>query len=319
MTSAPAVAVLVGEHPAPALTELNGRADVLFTGTSGLAEAIRGARVLLLWDFFSGALQPLLPVATELEWVHVAAAGVDGVLTPEFVASGIRLTNARGVFEEPIAEYVLACVLATAKDLPRTVLDQRERRWRQRETRTIAGSRAVLLGTGGIARATARLLSAVGIEVSAVGRRARWDPYLGEVSDWAGAAPSLATADWVIAALPLTAGTRGIIDAGVLTAIRPGAAFFNVGRGATVDEDALLSALDTHLAAAVLDCFTQEPLAPGHPFWTHPHVLVSPHTSSRTTGWLERLERQFLAEFDSWTAGRRSASEVDPRIGYPPG
>ncbi|MFD1214757.1 D-2-hydroxyacid dehydrogenase, partial [Arthrobacter sp. GCM10027362] len=151
----PRVVVLAAENqPRPHnLERLKARADVVLTDAAGLPAALPGADVLFLWDFFSPALRAAWPRADALRWVHVAAAGVDAVLFDELRASDVAVTNARGVFDAPIAEFVLASVLAHDKQLHLSKSLQRQGLWRHREPARTAGSHALVVGTGGIGRA----------------------------------------------------------------------------------------------------------------------------------------------------------------------
>ena len=147
-----------------------------------LASALSGAEVLLVWDFTSDAVRAAWPAADGLRWVHTASAGVDRVAFPELLSSDVVITNSRGVFDLPIAEYVLGLVLAFAKDLPGTLRLQQNRTWRHRETERVAGRRAVVVGSGPIGRAVSQLLHAVGLRVDLVGRVERTgDPEFGTV------------------------------------------------------------------------------------------------------------------------------------------
>ncbi|MCW2993632.1 MAG: hydroxyacid dehydrogenase, partial [Conexibacter sp.] len=141
---------------------------------AGLVAELPLARALLHWDFRSDLLRRGHRHA--LEWIHTASLGVDAVLTQELADSAVVVTNARGVYERAIAEYVLALLLAFAKDLPRTVELQRQRAWRQRPTTLIAGRRVLVAGAGGIGREAALLLRAAGMHVEVLGRHGRDDP-----------------------------------------------------------------------------------------------------------------------------------------------
>ncbi|MGB3593219.1 MAG: NAD(P)-dependent oxidoreductase, partial [Ornithinimicrobium sp.] len=165
MTGRPVIAVLsksVDDRP-PFLEELQDRAEVRMCDSDGLASAMTGAQALFLWDFFSPALREAWPHCDALEWVHVAAAGVDSLIFPELSDSDVVVTNARGVFDRPIAEYVLGVVLAHAKQTHASAELQRKHLWQHRETRPVRGARAVVVGTGAIGRECARLLQAVGV------------------------------------------------------------------------------------------------------------------------------------------------------------
>ncbi|GGK72435.1 D-2-hydroxyacid dehydrogenase [Ornithinimicrobium pekingense] len=320
-TSRPVIAVLcatVDDVP-PHLEQLAGRAELRPTDEEGLAEAIAGADALLLWDFFSRAVQDVWPRADRLRWVHVAAAGVDTLLFEELRASDVVVTNARGIFDRPIAEFVLGAVLAHAKRVHESHDLQRERRWRHRETRRVQGARVMVVGTGAIGRETARLLRAVGMEVVAAGSRARPepDPDLGPVVASADLADHVVDVDYLVNAAPLTPATHGLLDARVLAALPAHAHLVNVGRGATVVEEDLLAALRAGaLDGATLDVFATEPLPPGSPLWDTPGVVVSAHMSGDVVGWRDALARQFVDNAARWLDGSPLLNVVDKQLGY---
>jgi phosphoglycerate dehydrogenase-like enzyme len=248
-------------------------------------------------------------------WVHTASAGVDHLMSPELAASDTVVTNARGIFDQPIAEYVAALVLAVAKDLPRTLDLQRERTWRHREGRRVAGTRACVVGSGPIGRAIARTLKALGVTTALVGRVPRTG-----VHGPADLDRLISRADWVIAAAPLTEETYGMFDARRFGVMQPSAFFVNVGRGPLVDEEALVRALTRRwIAGAALDVFTAEPLPADSPLWGLPGLIVSPHMSGDTVGWRDELGEQFIELYERWAAGRSLVNVVDKTRGYVPG
>lgn len=300
------------------LEAIEARADVVIAPAADLPRAIRGVDVLFLWDFFSSALRDAWPQVDALKWVHVAAAGVDAMLFDGLRDSEVELTNAHGTFDTPIAEFVLASILAQDKQLHRSKALQREATWKHRELTPTAGSRVLVVGTGGIGRATARLLRAVGLEVRGAGRTAReYDDDFGSVVPSADLAEHAAWADHVVLIAPLTDQTRQMLNAEVLAAMKPTAHLVNVGRGALVDEPALVEALGAgRIAAASLDVFEQEPLPAGHPFWAMDNVHISAHMSGDVVGWRDALADQFLANLDRWLAGEPLANQVDKERGY---
>ncbi|MFD4542421.1 D-2-hydroxyacid dehydrogenase [Streptomyces bauhiniae] len=308
--------LVLGADPPPRLGRLTGRARVLHTDDAGLAALLPEADVLLVWDFRSRAVRDAWPgEGPRPAWVHTASAGVDHLLCPELAASDTVVTNARGVFDQPMAEYVAALVLAAAKDLPRTVALQRDRVWRHRETRRVAGTRACVVGSGPIGRAIAATLKALGVTPALVGRVPRTG-----VHGPADLDRLIARADWVIAAAPLTDQTRGMFDAHRFGVMQPSAVFVNVGRGELVDEPALAEALRRRwIAGAALDAFTTEPLPADSPLWDLPGLLVSPHMSGDTVGWRDELGTQFVDLFERWAAGRPLVNVVDKKRGYVPG
>jgi phosphoglycerate dehydrogenase-like enzyme len=313
--TAPTLLVLDAD-PLPRLGSLTGRARVEHTDASALAERLPYADVLLVWDFTSHAVRAAWPgEGPRPRWVHTASAGVDHLMCPELAASDTVVTNARGVFDQPIAEYVAALVLAMAKDLPRTLDFQREGVWRHRESRRVAGTRAVIVGSGPIGRTIARTLKALEITTAVVGRTPRTGIHgPGDLDRL------IARADWVIAAAPLTEQTDGMFDARRFGVMQPSARFVNVGRGRLVVEDDLADALRKRwIAGAALDVFADEPLGPDSPLWQVPDLIVSPHMSGDTIGWREELGSQFLELYDRWAAGKPLLNVVDKKRGYVPG
>jgi len=318
----PVVVVLCAssDQRPPHLEALDGRVTLRYADAAGLASAVGGARALFLWDFFSTAVADVWSHCDRLEWIHVAAAGVDTLLFDGLRESRVTVTNARGVFDRPIAEFVLASVLAHAKRLHESHDLQREAVWRHRETRTVDGARALVVGTGGIGREIARLLRAVGLRVRGAGRTARTDDVdFGDVVASADLVHQVGWCDYLINAVPLTPQTRGLINADVFAALRPSAHLVNVGRGATVVQHELAEALVAgRFDGASLDVFEDEPLPVDSPLWSIPGVVVSAHMSGDVIGWRDVLARQFVANAERWLQGEPLENVVDTALGYVP-
>lgn len=302
----------------PNAREIEQFAQVVYANADQLPEALPHAQVLLVWDFFSTALRDAWQSATELEWIHVAAAGVDSLLFDELRDSNITVTNAHGAFDVPIAEFVLASILAHDKQLHRSKELQRNAQWQHRELQQTAGQRALVVGTGGIGRATARLLRAAGLQVTGAGRTVREsDEDFGTVIASSELAQHVGEVDHLVLIAPLTTETRGLLDRDVLEHMKPSAHVINVGRGALVDEPALLDALhEGSVAAASLDVFEQEPLPRDHPFWAMPTVHISAHMSGDVIGWRTTLAEQFRDNLGRWLRHETLQNEVDKHLGY---
>ena len=306
----------------PGLDALSG--DAVFRCASSLdalREALPGAEVLLGWSFAADDVTRAFDCADRLRWIQWGGAGVDAALFPALVESDVVLTNLRGVFDQAMAEYTLGMIFAFAKDFRRTVALQRGRTWSHRPTEKVAGTRALVVGAGSIGRATARTLRAAGIEVDAVGRRARdGDPDFGRVHGNGDLDRMLGSADWVVLITPLTAETRGMFGAARFAAMKPTARFFNLGRGALVDEPALIEALSGRIiAGAGLDVFTEEPLPAGSPLWEMENVIVSPHMSGDFQGYAPVAADVFIGNFHRFRAGEPLVNVVDKRLGFVPG
>ncbi|MEV7291980.1 D-2-hydroxyacid dehydrogenase [Streptomyces microflavus] len=309
------VVLVLDADPSPRLGRLTGRARVLRTGAAVVAARVADAVVLVVWDFAAVAVREAWPgEGPRPRWVHAASAGVDRLLCPELAASDTVLTNARGIFERSIAEYVAGLVLAFAKDLPTTLALQREHRWHHREGQQVAGSRAVVVGAGPIGREITRLLHGLGVQVALVGRTARRTIH--GIEDLG---PLAARADWVISAVPLTPSTYGMFDTRFFGVLQPSARFINVGRGASVVEADLVEALNRRwLAGSALDVFREEPLGEESPLWDVPGLLVSPQLSGDTAGWRDRLGEQFVTMYERWADGHPLPNVVDKERGYVP-
>lgn len=318
------VIVILGEHAhdrPPHLDPLEGRVDLRLTDAAGLGDALAGAQALFLWDFFSTAVREVWDRCADVEWIHVAAAGVDSLLFEELRTSEVTVTNARGIFDRPIAEFVLASILAHAKRLHESRRLQDARQWEHRETHGLAGARALVIGTGAIGRETARLLRAVGMQVRGVGRTARdGDPDFGTVVASNDLADKVGWCDYLVNAAPLTPATTGLIGAQVLAAMAPTAHLVNIGRGATVVEADLVEALQREqIAGASLDVFEVEPLPQDSPLWDAPGAVISAHMSGDIIGWRDALARQFVDNARRWLAGEPLENVVDKKLGYVPG
>jgi phosphoglycerate dehydrogenase-like enzyme len=292
--------------------------EVRYARGEELGDALRGSDALLMWDSFSPALREVWHCADVLGWIHVAAAGVDRLLFDELRTSDVIVTNSRGVFDRPIAEFVLACILAFAKDMPGSWRLQQKRRWAHRVTERVDGKTALIVGTGAIGREIARLLRALGITVLGAGRSMRnGDADFGTVHDSSRLPELVSDVDYLVNVAPLTGSTRRMIDADVFAALKPSARLINVGRGETVDTDALVGALRSgRLAGAALDVFEEEPLPADHPLWSFPQVLISAHMSGDAAGGKDALADMFVRNLRRYVNGVPLVNVVDKHLGF---
>jgi phosphoglycerate dehydrogenase-like enzyme len=308
------------DDPPPGLPETASGATYAFADdAAALDDALPSTDVILHWSNRTAILRGAWPRATRLRWIHATGVGVEWSLFPELIESDVVLTNCRGVFDETLPEYALALLLALAKDLPNTLNDQAARRWRHRPLRPLAARRAAVVGAGTLGRAMARLLRAIGMEVTLVGRRTRDDPADGPIRA-ADELPSILPAtEALILVLPLTSETHGLINATALAALPEGALVVNIGRGPVIDEVALVDALRSgRLGGTALDVFETEPLPTESPLWGMPNVIVSPHIGGDVPGWEAWFTESFLAELGRFVAGEPLRNVVDKRLGYAP-
>ncbi|GAB3684713.1 D-2-hydroxyacid dehydrogenase [Salinisphaera aquimarina] len=319
----PRITVLSDGPDGPdSLARLREHADVQVAhDEASLRAALPGSRILLVTDFRTESLEAAWDAADSLEWVHAASAGVDQLMFDALVDSNIPVTNAQGIFDRCIAEYVLGAILLFAKDTRNNIRYQQERRWVHRDTESIRDKRVLVVGAGSIGRQIGALCKAVGMHVSGIARRARdADEVFEAVYAAADIDTHLGDADYVVVAAPLTDATEGWFDAPRFAAMATHARFINIGRGPIVVTDALVDALTRgEIAGAALDVFEQEPLPSEHPLWTMDNVLMSAHMAGDFIGWRDALMQQFLDNLAHWRAGEPLFNEVSKRHGYAPG
>lgn len=265
---------------------------------SELRAALPDAEVLVVTDFRTGLLERCWPSDTRLKWVHATSAGVDALMFDALIESGVTLTNARGVFDRGIAEYVLGAVLLFAKDTLGNLHYQREHQWCHRDTELIEERQVLVIGAGSIGGEVAQLLRATGMKVTGVARSAREDNRFDQVIANDDLFDALPEADVVVITAPLTGATQGLFDAKAFAAMKTSARLINVGRGPIVNTDDLVTALrNSDIAGAALDVFEEEPLPRRHPLWDMPNVMISAHMAGDFIGWRKALGEQFVDNF----------------------
>jgi phosphoglycerate dehydrogenase-like enzyme len=260
-------------------------------------------------------------VEERLAWVHLTSAGYTRYdrpdLTQAFRRRGAALTNSSQVYSEPCALHVLAFMCAQARQLPPAWNAQRgAHEWRQQELRArchlLDGESVVMVGFGSIARRLVELLAPLHMRLCAIRRRVIGDePVPTYAPDDPRAVQALAGADHVIDVLPANASTNHFFDAQRFAGFKSGAIFYNIGRGTTVSEDALQSALASgHLGAAYLDVTSAEPLPPTHPLWSAPNCFITPHTAGGHQDESLRLVQHFLDNLARFMAGQPLVDRV---------
>jgi D-2-hydroxyacid dehydrogenase (NADP+) len=284
------------------------------------AEAFPDADVLLVTRLTADEFAR----AARVRWIHTTAVGVGGILVPPVIASGVTVTNSRGVHGEAIAEHAIALALALRRRLPRMLERQRDRAWAQLELSQLrmpklSESRLLVLGLGGIGARVAVLGAGLGMHVEAIRRRADEPPPPGvrRVRPLADLREALRAAHVVVLALPGTPAMRAVIGREELAVMRPDAVLVNVARGRLVEEDALAEALsEGRIAGAGLDAYEIEPLPPAHRLWTLPNVIISPHTAAFAGDYWAPAVDLFLDNFARFRRGAPLTNVVDTAQGY---
>ncbi|TVP57806.1 MAG: D-2-hydroxyacid dehydrogenase [Halomonadaceae bacterium] len=320
----PVITVLTAPDDArpPGLEPLLEMAEVRFAwDVESLRQAMPGTQMMMVTDFRTGVLPGAWELADELKWIHATSAGVDALMFDELINSDVVVTNAQGIFDRTIAEYVLCTILMFNKDFPNSIRLQLRHQWQHRDTERTEGQRVLVVGAGSIGRQIARLTSAIGLEVHGIARRARdSDPDFVAVHDNDALPEQLGLADFVVIAAPLTPATEGMFDAQAFKAMKSSARLINIGRGPIVKTADLVAALQAgEIAGAGLDVFEEEPLPETHPLWDMENVLITAHMAGDFIGWTRALTEQFLENFANWQQARELFNVVDKASGYVPG
>jgi len=320
------IVLSTGQGLADLLKRAAPDAEIIAAGSpEAAAEIIAGA------DVYFGICTPeIAKRGTSLKWIQIMRAGIDACTAqPEIADRGTVATNLQRVLAKPIAEHAISLMFAFSRKLYAFRDEQHTGQWNgdiRQGRRTsgaglwlVSGRTMLVVGLGGIGSEVARLGDALGMRVLATRNSRREGPdyveYVGlshEMNELA------AQADVVISTLPLTADTASLHNAAFFAAMKPEAIFINIGRGETVDTDALVAALRSgEIAGAGLDVAAPEPLPEGHPLWSLPNVMMTPHVAGSSSGALRPIVGPILLEnLRRYVAGDALISEVDLNRGY---
>ncbi|MEO8620507.1 MAG: D-2-hydroxyacid dehydrogenase [bacterium] len=268
---------------------------------------------------------PILSAATQLRWVHSTAAAVGDLLPlDELARRHIVVTNSRGVQAVPMAEQVMAGLLALARRLDLTILAQRDRRWIQAQLGEIdrpwllRGKSMTIVGLGSIGMAIAERAHAFGIRITGVRRRpSEPAPSYVRVAGADDLDDALRGADIVVIAAPAVPATMGMLGEPQLSMLARGAILVNVGRAQLVDTNAMVRALESgQLGGAVLDVFDTEPLDAASPLWSMPNVIITPHSAGFRADHWQEVTDLFIENVGRYQRGVALLNVVDPVAGY---
>ena len=259
--------------------------------------------------------------SSRLRWVHLSSAGYTAYDRPDirlaFTQRGARLTVSSGVFDEPCAQHALAFLLAHARALPQSLRHQHtDRAWTTAATRSVSrllgpGQTVLIVGFGAIGRRISQLLAPFGMTIIGFRRNPPAQTEAVPVQAIAELDAWLPKADHIINVLPANAQSTGFFDKRRLGLMKPDATFINIGRGTTVDQDALVHALGSGaLAAAYLDVTNPEPLPVDHPLWALPNCTITPHSAGGHHNEFDRLVSHFLANLARWDTGAQLVDQV---------
>lgn len=268
---------------------------------------------------FDAIIAPTLPWLPELlmriegtPWLHFLSAGVDKIWPMAVDWSRYQLTASQGVHAIPISEYVLGAMLHFAKRLDQFSVQSRGAVWQRTWLTELTDAKLVMVGAGSIGREIARRGRLFGMHVTPVARTGRQDPELGRILPFSELATAVATADYLVVAVPLTKETRGLVGSEILGSLKRGAVLIDVSRGGVVSEEAIVRALDQgYLRGVALDVFETEPLDTNSALWRRDNVLITPHVAGTTPRYMDRALQLFLTNAQRLQSGQPMATPVE--------
>lgn len=266
-------------------------------------------------------LNEIVKAMPNLRWIHSTTAGLDHLLCPAIVESPqITLTNAKGVFSSSLAEYVIGAIMHFAKHVPRLLQQQREARWEKFPVTEIRGKTLGIIGYGNIGQAVARVAKPFGMKVVALRKNPTFSHRDSNVDEVVGIDQLnyvMEQSDYLVVVLALTPETRLFIKEENLRKAKKSQILINIGRGALIDEDALVQALEERwIAGAALDVFTTEPLPQESKLWGLENVLLSPHNADMLVDSRHKSVRLFVENCKKFLADEDLDCMVDKKAGY---
>ena len=271
-------------------------------------------------DFMINSFPPIEGLrerAPRLKWIQTTGAGVDALLPLDWLPPGITLTNNRGAHGRKAEDSCALALLALHTRLPETLQNQRDRVWKQILTPPMEGRTAVVVGFGDLGQGAGRAAAKLGLRVIAITRSGKAGAPAEKVFPVERIDEALPLADFLIVTTPTTPETRGQIDARRLDLLKRGAGVVNIGRAALMDYHRLREKLDLgELSGAVLDVFDEEPLPADSPWWTTRNVIVTPHISCDSPGYVDALLNNWFANFSRFREGKTLENAVDRKLGY---
>lgn len=291
--------------------------NIIVTDEANALEHMPSCHILVTWGWME--TRHLYQAAPHLEWIHALSAGVEMLLFPEIQTSDTILTNAKGIHGIPVSEHVLAMMLAFSRGLTVGFRQQDARHWKRIPASELYEHTLAIVGLGSIGREIAKKAKALGMTVLASKQEVTTELFVDKLypPDDDSLLEMLSKADYVVIALPLTENTKNRIKLHHFSAMKPSAYFFNIARGAIVNEPDLITALQQNLiAGAGLDVFACEPLPESSPLWSMPNVIITPHVAALSPAYLDRAIKLFADNLTRFIQGRDMLNVVDKAKGY---
>ncbi len=303
----------------PNIKPLETMATISYSNKVGLKESLQDAQAAFFWDVAQiNELKTHWSWASSLKWIHAAVAGVDAFCFEEIRNAPIILTNAGGIYNYAIAEYVTGVIIAHERNFPRLYQNNALKNWEPFTSSSVQGKNALIIGPGQIGRTCAQSLAALGMNVRGIGCHSTLnDSDFERIDHMNSIEEHIGWAHHIIVTAPLTPQTHHLLNEKLFQRCRSSVHLINVGRGSIINTSDLISALERgEIGAATLDVLETEPLNPLSPLWDIPSVLITPHIAGEVTGFETALVDQFIENASYWIQGQPLKNIVDKEKGY---
>lgn len=315
----PSINILVlnrlGEKELASIKDTAPDANIVLAKPDQAADYIEDADILVTWGHLD--IRGHLPKAARLKWIHALSAGVDRLLAPELAQSDIILTNSRGIHGIPMAEHVIALILAFSRGLPQAFCNQQKKLWQRMKTDEIYDKTIGIVGLGSIGREIAKRAKALGLKVLATKRTQTTELFVNNLYTPDQLDLLLAASDYVVVTLPLTEKTAGMFTMDTFKTMKKSAYFINVSRGRIVHEADLAAALENGIIrGAGLDVFETEPLPETSPLWNMENVIITPHVAALSPFYMERAIKLFIENLSKYLHNADMLNVIDKEKGY---
>ena len=283
--------------------------------TEHWAQSMQSAEVLLTWDL---PTENLARVAPNLKWIHCIGAGVEHLCPMDWVPEGVTITNNKGAHADKAGEFALMAVLMLHNKMPAILTHQRNAQWNSLFSTPIEGKTVGLIGVGSIGGGAAKQLSKLPVHIIGVTRHGKPHTDVHEMVSIQQLDEVLPRMDYIFVSIPSTSETRGLFNRDRLQCLKQGAGIINVGRGSTMDYNAVAELLVSgHLSGAIIDVFDEEPLPGDSPLWSAPNFIVTPHVSADDGDhYIPITLDLFFDNMQRYIAGDALMNVVRPQLGY---
>ena len=273
------------------------------------------SEILLTWNLPTLNLKKIAP---KLQWIHCIGAGVEHLLPLDWLSNEVVLTNNKGVHAKKAGEYGLMAVLMLHNHLPKIITNQHIKSYEQIYGTPISGITVIILGTGSLGGATARMLEPFGVKTIGVNRQGKFVKGFTEVVSHSNLDNVLPDADILFVALPETPETIGLIDRRRLNLLKSTCGIVNIGRQSAIDYQALCEMLKSgNIAGAILDVFNPEPIVSESDLWDVPNLVITPHISADDgKNYINLTLELFFHNLERYLSGQSLTNKVDKVLGY---